>query len=37
MTDPAIDVVLDRVDVLAGRPRKVSELGGGLTPSTPIR
>jgi len=31
MTDPALDAVLDRVDVLAGRPRKVSDLGGGLT------
>ncbi len=31
MTDPGIDAVLDRVDVLAGRPRKVSDLGGGLT------
>jgi thiamine kinase-like enzyme len=31
MTDPAIDAVLDRVEVLAGRPRRVSDLGGGLT------
>ena len=31
MTDPALDAVLDRVDVLAGRPRTVTELGGGLT------
>ena len=31
MTDPAFDAVLDRVDVLARRPRKVSDLGGGLT------
>src|SRR6478672_6175215 len=31
MTDPAFDAVLDRVDVLAGRPRRVTDLGGGLT------
>jgi thiamine kinase-like enzyme len=31
MTDPVLDAVLDRVDVLAGRRRTVSDLGGGLT------
>jgi len=31
MTAPAIDAVLDRIGVLAGRPRTVSDLGGGLT------
>jgi thiamine kinase-like enzyme len=31
MTDPVLDAVLDRVDVLSGRRRTVSDLGGGLT------